>query len=78
VITLAKGHAVDDLALDSIGKLVRHPHGPGRRNDHMQTDKGSLARPTRPERVKVDSLRAVAIQDLLNGGFSLWPERLVE
>src|ERR1700720_4574256 len=73
-----KGHAVDDLALDGIGKLVRHPHGPGRRHDHMQADEGPLAGSTRSARVKVDSRRAVAVQDLLYSRFGLRSKRLVE
>jgi hypothetical protein len=44
----------------------------------MQTDKGSLAGSTRPECVKVNSLRAVTVKDLLYGSFGLWLERLVE
>ena len=72
-----KVDAVDDLALDGIGKLVRHPHGPCRWNDHMQTDKGALPGSTCPERVKVNFIRAVTVQDLLYGSFGFWLERLV-
>jgi hypothetical protein len=44
----------------------------------MQADKGSLAGPTGPDRVEVDSRRAVSVQDLLYGRFSLWAERFIE
>ena len=44
----------------------------------VASSKGRLPGSTRPERVKVNSLRAVTVQDLLYGSFGFWLERLVE
>jgi hypothetical protein len=44
----------------------------------MQTDKRPLTGSACPEGMKVDALRAMAVQDLLDSRFSLRAERLIE